>query len=222
MQHEDLEKRLYSLHTERRILYRQQRELGWAELYPPVMRGWKRTYVLRNDISRSKYGPFFEGILIKINTIEYSSRKDFKIKKRKARKKIYVVKEQQLLHPDEYLFVKLKFTEQESSYFEVRYFKNKWRKDMDRKFVFTEPWRFVLRVRPNIISKVRIHNVEIEKRIAEINDYIGRNGLGGKLSRKVNGYYRWRNDKEENPDEKDPFKNKSLTSILDLVKCCHY
>src|ERR1043165_6753919 len=82
-QHEDFEKKLIALGKERSQLYRHQRTLGWVELHPPVMRGWKRYFVLREDVQRSKGGTFFSNMLNKINTVQYSSRKDFKVKKRK-------------------------------------------------------------------------------------------------------------------------------------------
>src|SRR5215213_11908918 len=87
-QHEDLEKKLIALHKERRQLYQQQRSLGWVELHPPVMRGWKRYFVLREDVQRSKSAAFFTSILNRINTVQYSSLKDFKVKKRKSGRKI--------------------------------------------------------------------------------------------------------------------------------------
>ena len=109
MQHEDFEKHLLALHKEQQQLYKQQQALGWIDLKPPVMRGWKRYFVLRDDVARSKHAGFFEGILEKINKTEFSSRKDFKVKKRKAGKKIYVVRDQQLLQPHEYHFRKMRF-----------------------------------------------------------------------------------------------------------------
>ena len=215
MQHEDFEKKLLRLHKERNQLYKQQREFGWIKLQPPIMRGWKRFFVLREDAAKSKHGFFFEGILQKINKVEYSSRKDFKIKKRKAGKKIYIVKEQELLHPDEFWFRKLNFTEREAQFFEVRYVKEKWRKDLVKRYVFTEPWRFVLRIRPNIITKVKVKDVEIEKRIAEIDYFINRNGFTGKLNRLLTGNFKWRWDEKEKIKETSPLKNKPLQQIIE-------
>src|SRR5438309_7971971 len=83
MQHEDRDKQLLALDREEDELYKQQRNLGWIELHPPVVRGWKRYFVLREDVAKAKQAAFFESILSKINTTEYSYRKDFKVKKRK-------------------------------------------------------------------------------------------------------------------------------------------
>jgi len=217
MQHEDVEKRLLSLHREQQQLYKQQRELGWIELKPPVRRGWKRYFVLRDDVARSKHAVFFEGILQKINTVAYSSRKDFKVKKRKEGKKIYVTKDQQLLQPGEYRFRKMNFNDNEAAYFEVRYVKEKWMKQPEKVFVFVEPWRFVLRVRPNMITKTRARNEEVEKRLHEIANFLKRNFLSPKLYHMINGYYKRSWYEEEKECEKNPLKNKSIVSILDEI-----
>lgn len=218
MQHEDFEKKLLGLHKERRQLYEQQRALGWIELCPPIMRGWKRFFVVREDVAKSKQGAFFEGILQKINTIKYSTRKDFKVKKRKAGKKIYVVTEQQLLLLGELQFTKFNLTEKETQFFEVRYVKEKWRKELVKVYVFTEPWRFVFRIRPNIISKVRVKDIAMEKRIAEIDDFIDRNGFTGKLNRLLHGNEYWRWHDGEKKWQKNPLKNKPSEKVLDEIR----
>ena len=217
MQHEDFEKGLLSLHRERQKLRKQQRELGWIELKPPIMRGWKRYFVLREDVARSKQASFFEGILQKINKIEYSSRKDFKVKKRKGGKKIYILRDQQLLQPDECHFRKMKFNDIEAQFFEIRYVKEKWMKQPKKIFVFVEPWRFVLRVRPNIITKTRARDEEIEKRLQKIEAFFERSFLLPKLHRMVYGYYKWSWNEGEKGWEKNPLKNKPVVRILDEI-----
>jgi hypothetical protein len=213
MQHEDFEKKLLALHREQRELYKQERALGWIELKPPVMRGWKRFFVLREDVARSKHAAFFEGILNKINKVEYSSRKDFKVKKRRGGKKVHVARDQQLLRPDEYHFRKLGFSEKETQLFEVRYVKEKWMKQPQKIFVFVEPWRFVLRVRPNMITRIRARDEQIERRKHYINSFLEKNALQGKLSRLLGDSYRWRMYGEKE-GERNPLKNKPVAAIL--------
>ncbi|MCY7420269.1 MAG: hypothetical protein LH478_00790 [Chitinophagaceae bacterium] len=217
MQYEDFEKRLLALHKERQALHAQQRSLGWIELKPPVMRGYKRYFVLRDDVARSKHAAFFEGILQKINKVAYSSRKDFKVKKRKGGKKIYVVKDQQLVQPDEYHFSKMNFTDNEIQFFEVRFVKEKWMKEPQKIYVFVEPWRFVLKIRANMITKTRARDEAIERRVHEINSYLERNGLEWKLHRILSGNYKWRWNEEVKEWEKNPLKNKQLVAIIDGI-----
>ncbi len=101
MQYEDFDKQLLKLHREEDTLWKQRANLGWEPLTPPVQKGWKRFFVLREDVARSKQADFYERILKKINTYAQSYRKDFKGKKEGegARYKKYVVKKQYLLEP---------------------------------------------------------------------------------------------------------------------------
>jgi len=214
MQWEDRDKQLLALNKEQDELYKQQRNLGWIELHPPVVRGWKRYFVLRDDVASSKQAAFFERILSKINTTEYSYRKDFKVKKRKWGKKVYVVKEQYLRKPDPYYFNRMDFTEAEKQYFEERVIVDERTGRLGRIYVFTEPWRFVLRVRPNIITKTKARDEAIESRIQEIRNYFNRNVLWGRLAHLTNGG--WNNGYEEiKAWERNPLRNKPLAAILD-------
>ncbi len=88
MQRKQFERKLIQLFFEQRNLSEQISNLGYEKLDPPVQRGWKRFFVLRKDIARSDDALFFQKLLDKINTIEYSSRKDFKVKRRRLEKKI--------------------------------------------------------------------------------------------------------------------------------------
>ncbi len=214
MQHEDRDKQLLALDKEEDELYKQRRNLGWIELHPPVMRGWKRYFVLRDDVAKGKQAAFFESILSKINTTQYSYRKDFKVKKRKWGKKVHVVKEQYLFSPTPYYFNEMKFTEAEKQFFEERVVEDKRTGKLNRIFVFTEPWRFVLRVRPNIITKTRVRDEVIESRINEIRNHLDRNALWGRLVHLSNGS--WYNPhKEIKARERNPLTNKPLATILD-------
>ena len=213
-QHEDKDKQLLAIHKEENNLWYQRRNLGWIELHPPVMRGYKRYFVLRSDVAKTNQAAFFEGILQKINTTDYSYRKDFKVKKRKWGKKIYVVKEQYLSQPGKLCFDRLNFTEAEKSYFEEREIPTSWGIGMQRVFVFRESWRFVLRVRPNIITKTRVRDEVIESRIQQIRNYIQRNALRGRLNHLTDGhtYSWWEGEKYK---QKNHLKNKSFTAILE-------
>lgn len=216
MQYEDFEKWLRKLDKEENELYWQRRSLAWTELDPPIVRGWKRYFVLRDDVARSKNKVFFEKLLQKINTIDYSTRKDFKKKKRKFGKKIYVVKPQYLLALDRQYIVKHKFTEKELSFFEEKEVLDKRSKKPVKKYVFAEPWRFVLRIRPNLITKVQIKNIELEQRLSYIHNYIEQNHLRPSMHRLKYGNYKWRYAEGEKAKERNPYKHKSLIQILNI------
>lgn len=216
MQYEDFDKQLIQLHKEEKALYAAERSLGWEPLVPPVQKGWKRFFVLRDDVARSRYADFFESILKKINTYDWSYRKDFIVKKRRFGRKKYGVKEQKLLAPHEWHFAKLGFNEREKQMFhEVLRYENRSR-GLVKRYVFSEPWRFVLRVRPNMITKVRKRDVVIEARLREIDSYLKRDNNRNRQTKLLYGdsrKYYWK--REELIKKKNPLKNKSIQQIMD-------
>lgn len=218
MQYEDFDKQLLKLNREEKALWMQRANLGWEPLKPPIQKGWKRFFVLREDVARGKQAEFFENILKKINTYDQSHRKDFKVKRRKgARYKKYVVKEQHLLQPQGWHFTRLRFTDAEKQFFHEVIVTDK-KGNTFKRYVFNEPWRFVLRVRPNMIDKVKKRDNVIEARIKAImawfNQDLNRNRLN-KLLYGNDRYSRWRGWKK--PDVYE-FKNKSLSQIMDLIR----
>lgn len=215
----DFEKRLRALDRERRELWEKRRNLGWVELKPPVMRGWNRFFVLREDVARSRHAGFFQGILDKINTVQWCNRKDFRRIKRKDRKRGLVEKGQELRHLQDWEMVKLGFTEGELSFFEERRKYDYARRCVRTWYVFTEPWRFVRRVEPNIITKARIRDEEIEKRLKEIENVIAYNHLAPAISKVKGDSYNarwWKDDVIE--QEVYQYKNMPLLQILDAIK----
>ncbi|HEX5153875.1 MAG TPA: hypothetical protein VFW07_20655 [Parafilimonas sp.] len=218
MQYEDFDKQLIALSKEEHLLYRDKYNPEWEPLLPPVQRGWKRFFVLREDVARSSQAQFFENILTKINTQELSYRKDFKKKKRKFGRRIYVVRGQELKKPDEQEFKKMNFTDAEKEFFYAEFHYDQWKKRFIIRFAFTEPWRFVLRVRPNMIYKQKKIDTVNEARLNEIKNYIDRNGYRNRLH-KI--WYRHKSNEwkpYEREKEKYIFKNKSLHQLLDFIK----
>ena len=212
------DKQLLKLDRERRKIRKAIWNLGYEDLIPPVQRGWKRTFVLREDVMQDKHAEFYQNILNKINTEQYSYRKDFKIKRRRLRKYRYVAKEQKLEEMTAFYFKKKQFTEAEQALFFQKEEYNPYSKKMEEKYVFAEPWRFVLRVQANIITKVRRRDWELERREKEIDDYIEKNNLQGRLN-KLYGYRSWRHwNKQWKPiiaKYENPLKNKAIHTVLD-------
>lgn len=218
-QYEDFQKQLIALHKEERTLYKQRWNLGWEPLVPPVQKGWKRLFFLRDDVARSKQADFYAGILVGINTTLWSHRKDFKKKKRAFGRKKYVVREQYLLKPDEYHFQKMAFTEAQREQFHPQWSYDQGRGKFIKRYVFNEPWRFVLKVRPNIIDKVRKQDPELDARLDEIDAYMERNHCRKVLGRITGGNYRWwKYDEQIKHNEMNCLKNKQITKILDELK----
>lgn len=206
------DKQLLQYNRKRKELWQAWRNRGYTELTPPVMKGYIRCFVLRDDVARSRDGDFFLELLKKINTYDYSHRKDFKVKKRRRGRKIHVLREQHLLQPTEYFFKKMKLTSREVNCFEerIRYCKNGI--DQIKYFVVKEPWRFVLQVRPNMITKQRVVAPELSSAIDQLDNYLERHQLEHriwKLTRsQQSSRRRWL------PERKDQFKKYTPQQLL--------
>lgn len=154
----DADKQLLAIHREERALYKQIWNLGWTELKPPVQQGYERFFVLRGDVHRTKEAKFFDGILQKINTRHWSPRKDFKKKQRRFGKKVYAVRGQSLRDVDEREFLSHKFSDDERVYFYPTLTHIRQCKKPILVYRFSEPWRFVLKISANMITKVRLRD----------------------------------------------------------------
>jgi hypothetical protein len=214
MQRHDHDKKLIQLHKEEMTIWKEIRNLGWTELKPPVQRGFIRYFILRDDVTSSKHAPFFQKILEKINSTLWSSKKDFKKKRRKFGKKIYVVREQNLRDVSEKDLFSNKFTEHERAYFYEALTHPNWSKQPVKIYRFNEPWRFVLRIQPNMITKVRVKSVNLEIRSAEIKSFLDVNNRRFRLSKLLHGNNRWKYECKPKGKYKNQLQNKSFSDIL--------
>lgn len=213
---EGQDKKLVQLFKEFKRLRKQQWDLGYMDLIPPVQKGWKRYFILRPDVMLSKDKDFFLELLEKINTTTYSHRKDFKHKRRRHGKKVDVDRIQNLQEFFTWQFEKLKLTEREKMYFKIE-MKVTDRGHLIPAFVFTEPWRYVLRIRPNMITKVKIVDPELKSREKQIDNYFEWNKLYPRLFKVMNGTYgnHWLREKGGRSKYKAILKRNPLDEIND-------
>ncbi|MBO9731742.1 MAG: hypothetical protein J7623_24085 [Chitinophaga sp.] len=195
------DKALLRLKREQDALSKAYRNRGCVPLEPPVMKGYNRFFVLRDDVARSRDATFFQGILDKINTTNWCAEKGFRVSKRYKRRHRYADFLQQLYEPTEAEFKKMDFSPRALQYFEEWIKIDKRSGKPVRKYVFTDPWRFILRVRPNWITQQWIHAPELESRMDEIDDFLDRNNLRPRFGKLVYGKYisrrkEWRYDPE--------------------------
>lgn len=216
MRYEDFDKQLLHLGRKRTELYRQKRNLGWQPLQPPVQRGFKRTFVLRADVAESNLASFYQGILDKINTVQYSSRKDFTVKSRKHGRKIRVERPQYLRKLYASDFGRYQFSETEQQCFRETWEMDK-NQNLIKYFVFEGSWRFVLKIIPNMITQERIKDALLETEIAEIDNYLERSFYQNKLDKLLDGncYKSWKY--QDDIRQHHPFKNKSQSQIKDMI-----
>lgn len=208
------EKHLLFLHREENRLRRQINNLGYEPLVPPVQKGYKRIFVLREDVRMGAQAPFFEGLLRKINTVQYSDTKAFTKKKRRRGRKIRVPREQPLrvIHESEWRQQKL--TGAEAVLFVPV---PVWDRAGQPRTVyqFREPWRFVLRVVPNLITEVRIKDNILERQVKDIDRYLSFSDRRHRQGRLLGRSHHDRWAAGERPRYKNPLQNRPLREILD-------
>lgn len=178
------DKKLRKLQNEKHKLWNEILSLGYEPLEPPVRCGYKRLFMLTEDTKHTPNREFYQGILDKINNIRYSPTKEFEgkrtAKSRRRRKRKH--KEQKLLEPESYSFHRiLKFTEDEKQMFCETTYYDKFLKKNRIKYVFSEPWRFTLRIRPHWITEVKRKDSLLEQQMEEINKVTDRCKNKGRL-----------------------------------------
>ncbi len=73
------EKEVIGLHEKREELYDVRGLLPWIPIRKSYQSGWKRKFVCCEDVLKSHDAEFFKNILSRINNIQYSPYKDFRV-----------------------------------------------------------------------------------------------------------------------------------------------
>ncbi|MBV4359621.1 hypothetical protein [Pinibacter aurantiacus] len=213
----DRDKQLLSLDKKRKQLWREERALGWEELKHPYQRGWKRTFVLREDIATGKKSSFYRNLLQKINTVQHSSSKNFTKKKRVRGKKVHKPREQKLREFYDYELDRVRLSQAELMLFTKLIYYSQQRKIFRMKYVFSEPWCFVLKVEPNMITKVQKHDSSLRSNIVQLENYLRKKHLEDRITKLRNGSVHWWGYKIYDLKQRDfnALRNQTLTNILD-------
>ncbi|MGF7074466.1 hypothetical protein [Mucilaginibacter sp. 3215] len=204
------DKQLIQLDKRRDELREQRRLLPMVALEHPYQRGWKRFFVLRDDQKHNPGKDCYEALLMKINTVEYHQDKSFKRKKRRKQRYVYQAKPQMLreLSQHSWDINKINLTEQEKVCFtRVETFDAKtYRTEV--KYVFAEPWRYVLKVVPHMVTHTKMIDADIERELAWIDEHIDNNHLWPRINLLTRGRsYRWKNEFNDRPKYINKFKN---------------
>ena len=192
----DYEKYLRECCNRHAELEKQKRTMPLVPLEKPYQKGYVRFFVVRDDVKRSKLGEFFDNLLTKINTYQYADNRKFQKKKKRRGRRIYVPRKQELLsfrqREWEYAIEKGKLVAEECKYFLKVERYNPDCKEFETYYEFAEPWRFILRVRPNIITHYRPIDFEIENELAGLNKVLDDYKNWGIIQKKVyRGGYSW-------------------------------
>lgn len=207
----DVEKQIRKKYKRSKELWEIKRDIPWIPLEEPYQRGFVRFFVVTEEVMRTKDAEFFEGILKKINTFMYSEIRHFLKKKKKFGRRIYVEREQKLksLSSYEWNNPKIQLTQRERQYFLKRNEYCPFRKTYYDYYDFIEPWRFTLRIRPNMITHYKPLNAELEKEYAEVESYVNQHKVTGIIQKKIYG-------------KSNSWKIEYKTDLIKSIKYFHY
>jgi hypothetical protein len=213
----DRDKQLIQLDRHQTLLWKQKRELPMMPLAHPYQKGWKRFFVLRKDVQQSAGAGFYQGVLDKINTLEYYHDKSFIQRIRKKGRYHYEVRPQtlRLIYEDEWFGNKLKLTDAEKLCFYRYKGFSEWHGRVIVNYLFAEPWRFVLAVKPHIIYEVKMIDEVLEQEIKAIDNHIENNCLKARIDRltRGRGRRRWYAAFFDKPKYINKLKNKPMYLI---------
>ena len=217
---EDHEKYLRECCNRHAELEKQRRNLPLVPLEKPYQKGYVRFFVVREDVKRSKLGDFFENLLAKINTYQYADNRKFQKKKKRRGKRVYIARKQELYVFNQWEWQRAlergKFTEKERAYFARIECFNRQKDCFETYYEFTEPWRFELRVKPNMITHYRPLDVAIERELAELDKIISDYKNWGIIYSKIyGGSYSW-NQYQKRYTPKEKYKHTPLKEIAAL------
>lgn len=187
------EKQFIQLNKKESQLYKQRTNLGFELLEKPYQKGFKRSFIVRDDVAQTKYGAFYNELLAYINTTKYSLRKDFKKSKKINRKRVLVETSQELesFHDFQFKIIPEKF---KSCFLPTVVYHPNF-KSFVIKYKFIEPWKYVLKVEPNMITHRRKIDNELEQEISQIKNKIERCFLRNKINKaksKRTKYKEWK------------------------------
>jgi len=217
------DKKLRIVYQEYRRICNQIQNLGYEELIPPVRQGYKRLFVLTEDTKNSTRAEFYNSILEKINTVRYSRNKTFKEKKKRrvGKWKYNTLPAQELkeVYSSEFNREGMFSEEEKAFFYKIEYF-NRSLRMYQTKYIFKEPWRFELRVKPHYITKVRRKDAVLEQQRDELAKLLDRDESQCRLVKMRGGNgYSWKKICNKRADRKRyaycSVENRPLHSIAD-------
>ena len=76
------------------------------------------------------------------------------------------------------------------------------------KYVFAEPWRYVLKIAPHMVTHTKLMDAGIERELSYIDDHIDNNHLWPRINLLTRGRsYRWKDEFNERAKYINKFKN---------------
>jgi len=190
------EKELISLWKKKWRLMQGKRSLNWVELPKPERWGYKRFFVMREDVAKSKEADFYRGILKMIQNTILSRDKKFEYKDYKTKTKKPILQEVAGIDHKEWnkLLAAGKLTTKQQNCFEKRWKMHKYGRGGSWVFEFKKPWMFVTKTQPHYITHRIVINPQLESELQELSNRIERQNLEPKISKLMgwSSYSEWK------------------------------
>jgi hypothetical protein len=179
--------------------------IEYVPINPPIRVGWKRTYVLREDIRKRKDAKFIAEALALVNYEQYSKRKDFKDHSWENR---HIWKEMEFPFKDLSEREYLKLSEKMRNCFYKTIKVPRWGAAYEVYKFDLDPWMFKKKVSPRYINQRAIYDTNVESEIDKLWNYLYRSGRSAIL-------YHYLGDKKNYWDDWDMNPRELYESILD-------
>ncbi|WP_462267369.1 hypothetical protein [Mucilaginibacter sp.] len=209
---EDLDKQLLRFDRERNRLHDNPGRIVTVPLAEPYQRGWVRLFVLKPEIQKSAQAQFYQQILDQINTWQHHYDASFKKSKRRRYNHRYNYDLPRLSTIDGYHW---RLNKAELSDAQRECFKQVPYWDVARyrwayRYEFAYPELFKIAVQPHLVTTIKVRDMDMEKRIDFIDDYLEKSGQQYRLGKlKDRSYSYWGKNLFEQPKYVNRLRNKS-------------
>ena len=212
MDKKDNEKDLISLWKKKIKLMQGKHALNKVELPKPERWGYKRFFVLREDVANSKEAEFYKGILKLVQNTVLSRDKEFLYKDYKTKKKLPIEQHiGNISHKDwNKMIAENKLTAKQQACFELRWYFNKNGKSGFYVYELIKDYMFVYKVQPHYITHRFIINPQLESELKELSNRIEKQNLWPKIG-KVFG---WSNGWKDYADAKAKLINRAMDKLM--------
>lgn len=170
----DFDKMLIRLSKRKDELRLQKKLLPMVPLDIPYQRGWKRFFVLSDQMKRDPNVDFYQQLLDKINTVRLHYDRSFKVKKKKKRRYGVEVMPQSIraFCGYEWSRNRLELSDEEKLSFVKTLIWSSNMKNFEESYTYAHPSHFVLKIVANMVTHVKQADQYIEQELSWIDNYI--------------------------------------------------
>jgi hypothetical protein len=181
------EKDLISTYRRYMRLMRAKRSMRLVELEKPVRSGYKRYFVLREDVAKSREANIYRGLLKYLQNTQYSRDKKFQYKDYKTKKMLPM---QHFTKPIDHKTWNKIVTDGLLTTRQQGMFQQMWKQTNPKnpkvgywQWVFQKEWVFAQKVEPHYKTHSLLLDPQLESEITKVSNKIERNNLWPKIDK---------------------------------------